>query len=162
VVQGAAAFGQSVAVDGNLIAVGVSNADIGAYGAGAVNVFNATTGALLHLLANPTPVTRDNFGNRVAISGTRVMVGAFADGAGAFEAGSAYVFDLSSATPTVPVATLNNPSPAVSDQFGYSVAISGTRVVVGANDVTTLKTRDNILVGIAPHRFLPLLLTAAP
>jgi hypothetical protein len=32
----------------------------------------------------------------------------------------------------VPVATLNNPAPTSNDQFGISVAISGTRVVVGA------------------------------
>ena len=50
------------------------------------------------------------------------MVGADADDTGATDAGSAYVYDLSSATPTVPVATLNNPGPAASDKFGYSVA----------------------------------------
>jgi hypothetical protein len=41
-----------------------------------------------------------------------------------------YVYDLSSATPTVPVATLTNPDPAEDDEFGFSVAIEGTRVVV--------------------------------
>ena len=47
-------------------------------------------------------------------------------------AGGSYVYDLSSATPSVPVATLNNPSHALDDNFGYSVAISGTQIVVGA------------------------------
>ena len=33
----------------------------------------------------------------------------------------------------MPVATLNNPGPAANDEFGRSVAVSGTRVaVVGA------------------------------
>jgi len=37
----------------------------------------------------------------------------------------------------VPVITLNNPSPTALDYFGYSVAISGARVLVGApNDDT--------------------------
>ena len=73
------------------------------------------------------------FGYSVAISGTRVVVGANGDDTGASDAGSAYVYDLSGGTPTVPVATLNNPGPAASDYFGNSVAISGTRVVVGAS-----------------------------
>ena len=60
-----------------------------------------------------------------------MVVGAYSDDTGARDAGSAYLDDLSGGTP-VPVATLNNPGPADSDYFGSSVAISGTRVVVGA------------------------------
>src|SRR5687767_1568749 len=33
--------------------------------------------------------------------------------------------------------TLTNPSPAASDEFGISVAVSGTRVVVGASSDNT-------------------------
>jgi hypothetical protein len=43
----------------------------------------------------------------------RVVVGAVYEDTGASAAGSAYVFDLSGATPTWPVATLRNPSPEV-------------------------------------------------
>jgi hypothetical protein len=82
-------------------------------------------------LTNPSPALSDYFGSSVAISGTRVVVGAYGDDAGAANAGSAYVYDLSSGTPTVPIATLTNPSPAGNDYFGYSVAISGTRVPWG-------------------------------
>ena len=42
------------------------------------------------------------------------------------------MYDLASATPTTPVATLSNPAPGVSDSFGLSVAIDGITVVVGA------------------------------
>ena len=82
-------------------------------------------------LNNPSPAGNDYFGFSVAISSTRVVVGAVYDDTGATAAGNAYVYDLSSGTPTLPAVTLNNPSPAVSDWFGRSVAISGTRVVVG-------------------------------
>ncbi len=82
-------------------------------------------------LNNPSPAVFDNFGFSVAISGTRVVVGAYGDDTGAREAGSAYVYDLSSGTPTVPVAMLNNPGPAVSDNFGWSVAIDSTTVAIG-------------------------------
>jgi hypothetical protein len=83
-------------------------------------------------LNNPGPAAFDQFGYAVAISGTRVVVGAYLDDTGALDAGSAYVYDLSSGTPVVPVATLNNPGPAAADQFGFSVAIDGLRAAVGA------------------------------
>lgn len=41
------------------------------------------------------------------------------------------MYDLSSATPTVPVATLNNPGPTANEYFGWSVAIDGTSIVIG-------------------------------
>ena len=91
---------------------------------------SARADSLLHTLSDPTLVPRALFGYSVAHSGARVVVGAPLDQTG--ETGSAYVYDLASATPTVPVATLNNPSPVLNDYFGNSVAISGTRVVVGA------------------------------
>ena len=61
-----------------------------------------------------------------------MVVGAYQDDTGQNNSGSAYVYDLSSDTPTVPIVTLNNPDPAVGDWFGTSVAISGTRVAIGA------------------------------
>ena len=128
-------FGRSVAISGTRVIVGASGDDTGASEAGSAYVYDlssATPTVPVATLNNPSPAANDEFGFSVAISGTRVVVGAKGDNTGASEAGSAYVYDLGSATPTVPVATLNNPGPAVSDQFGSSVAISGTRVVVGA------------------------------
>ena len=52
------------------------------------------------------------------------------DGTGALNSGSAYVYDLSSPTPTVPFATLNGASPAVEENFGGSVCVSGNTVLV--------------------------------
>jgi hypothetical protein len=130
--QSGGALGFAVAVDGELTVVGAPFDDLQATDSGVVKVFNSDTGQLLYVLPNPSPALEDRFGWSVAISGTRVVVGARFDDTGVSDAGSAYVYDLSSGTPTVPVATLNNPAPANFDQFGTSVAISGTRVVVGA------------------------------
>jgi sulfur relay (sulfurtransferase) DsrC/TusE family protein len=130
--QSGALLGYTVAVDGNLTVVGAPYDDIQGLDSGVVKVFDSSSGALLHVIPNPSAAPNDQFGYSVAISGTRMVVGARSDDTGAQNAGSAYVYDLSSGTPTMPVATLNNPGPAVEDQFGYSVAISGTRVVVGA------------------------------
>ncbi len=135
--QSGARLGSGVAVDGGYTVVGAPFDDIGGQDSGVVKVFGSTSGALLLVLPNPSPVTGDRFGSTVSISGTLVVVGAYQDDTGAGNAGSAYVYDLSSGTPTVPVFTLNNPNPAVDDFFGTSVAISGTRVVVGARQDDT-------------------------
>ncbi len=130
--QAGAGLGYSVAVDGGRTVVGVPFEDLGGGNSGVVKVFDSATGALLHILANPSPAVNDYFGYSVAISGTRVVVGVPNDDTGTTDAGSAYVYDLSSGTPMMSVIRLNNPGPAASDQFGYAVAIAGTRVVVGA------------------------------
>ena len=128
-------FGYSVAISGTRVVVGASSNDTGASNAGRVYVYDLASGAPTVPVAtmnNPAPAPDDQFGRSVAIDGTRVVVGAYQDDTGATDAGSAYVYDLSSGTPTVPVVTLNKPGPAASDLFGWSVAISGFRVVVGA------------------------------
>ena len=130
-------FGSSVAVSGSLVVVGAGSDSTGARSAGSAYVFDldSTTPAVpVATLRNPSPAIGDWFGSSVAISGMHVVVGTSGDDTGAVNAGSAYVYDLSRATPTVPIATLNNPNPLASDLFGRSVAISGARVVVGAPD----------------------------
>ena len=135
--QSGARLGTSVAIEGDYTVVGALGDDIGGADSGVVKVFDSTTGELLWLITNPSPAGNDQFGYPVAISGTRVVVGATRDDTGATDAGSVYVYDLSSGTPTVPVTTLNNPSPEATDLFGISVAISGTQVVIGANGDNT-------------------------
>ena len=137
--QGGAQLGSSVAVSDRLIVAGAPYDDLGGEDAGVVKVFDTETGLLLHVLINPTPsgtpvagVVADQFGASVAISGTWVVVGASRDSSAVRDAGSVYLYDLSTATPTVPVARLNNANPQVGDFFGSSVAMSGTRLVIGS------------------------------
>ncbi|MCX6839227.1 MAG: FG-GAP repeat protein [Verrucomicrobia bacterium] len=128
-------FGGSVAISGSLVVVGATGDDTGATDAGIAYVYDLTSGTPAEpmvLLTNPSPAASDSFGNAVAISGTRVLIGAYQDDASAADAGSVYVYDLATGTSAVPVTTLNNPEPGVDDRFGHSVAISGTQVVVGA------------------------------
>jgi hypothetical protein len=121
-------FGYSVAISGNTVIVGSPYDDTGATDAGTAYLFDATTGNLLHTLANPNPAANDNFGNSVAISGNTIAVGAFQDDSGATDAGAAYVFDVTTGNL---LSTLANPSPTASDKFGTSVAVSDNTVVVG-------------------------------
>ncbi len=128
-------YGRSVAVSGNYTVVGAYGNDFGATHSGIAFVYDSTSvtpTVPIATLNNPTPAPSDQFGWSVAVSGNYVVVGAYGDDTGAIDAGSAYVYDLSSMTPTVPIATLNNPTPAPSDLFGNSVAVSGNYVVVGA------------------------------
>ncbi len=131
-----ARFGWSISISGTRVVVGDPFEDTEASNAGRAYVYDLSSGSPtvpVVTLINPTPAEDDGFGDSVAISGTRVVVGASGDHTGPGSGGSAYVYDLSNATPSVPVVTLNNPSPAVNDGFGSSVAISGTRIVVGAS-----------------------------
>ncbi|MCW1922885.1 choice-of-anchor D domain-containing protein [Luteolibacter arcticus] len=130
-------FGNAVAISGNLIVVGCARNEVAGFvHAGSVFIYDLTSGSPtmpILTLDNPAPAAEDAFGYSVAISGTKVVVGANQNDAGVVDAGSVYVYDVSagSASSTMPVRTWDNPSPALEDEFGYSVAISGDRIVVG-------------------------------
>jgi hypothetical protein len=88
-----------------------------------------TIGTQLAILKGSDTVAGDYFGFRVAISGTTAIVGAFGH---ASIAGRAYVF-TKTATGWKQVAELEGSDTAALDDFGSSVAISGTTAVVGAD-----------------------------
>ncbi len=87
----------------------------------------------------------DGFGGSVAVSGDTVVVGATGESSnatgvngdqtnnGAFNAGAAYVF-VRNGTTWSQQAYLKASNTELTDRFGYSVAISGDTVVVGALD----------------------------
>jgi hypothetical protein len=139
------AFGSAVAISGTRVVVGnslhamVLGHDNFKSQTGVAYVYDLTKNdptIPLATLQNPILRSHDGFGISVAISGTRVVVGAPYDhneGNNTFTPfGNAYVFDLNSATPTVPVRTLSNPSPAVGDYFSFALAVSETRILIGA------------------------------
>ena len=135
-----ARHGASVAMDGNLAVVAAPDDDTGSNASGVVQVYDATSGALLHRLTNPAPQEYGNFGAAVAVQGTRVAVAAISDASGiaAGVTSKVYIYDLAGAAPATPVAVLPNPTPAAYDYFGRAVAISGTRVIVGATGDDTV------------------------
>ena len=85
--------------------------------------------------------TDDRFGYDVDIDGDTAVVGTFGnDTAAGTNAGAAYVFTRSGVTWSEQV-ILEADDTAFNDQFGWSVAISGVNVVVGARlDDTTVAT----------------------
>ena len=128
-------FGYSVAISGDYAIVGAYQDDpsgIGNSGSAYIYFRTETTWSLQATLPNPNPGSQDNFGYSVAISGDYAIVGAYQDDpSGVTDAGSAYIY-FRSGTAWSLQATLQNPAPAESDQFGNSVAISGDYAIVGA------------------------------
>jgi hypothetical protein len=132
-------FGSSVAISDLYAIVGAPGEDdtAGFPGAssGKAYIYNASTGAFLRTLSNPNAdgyAFIDEFGRSVAISDSYAVVGVpNEDGAG-FDSGIVYIFNP--ATGAL-LRTLSNPnaySTISDDRFGSSVAISGSRVIVGA------------------------------
>ena len=123
-------FGISVSISGNKVLIGASRDETTGADVGQAHLFDVTTGALLQTFDDPTPTTGDDFGNSVAISGNNVLVGASGDDTNGSNVGQAHLFD---ATTGALLQTFNDPTPSTSaDFFGFSVAISGNNVLIGA------------------------------
>jgi hypothetical protein len=130
-------FGTSVSISGNTVAVGAYRDSTFAGNGGTCHVYNLAgpnPELPVHTLKKQTPASGDLFGNAVSVSGSRVLVGASHDDTGDDEAGSSYLFDISTATPLVPLASFSNPVKGSADRFGAAVAIHGDRVVIGSPD----------------------------
>ncbi len=154
------AFGYSVAVSGDTVVVGAfaessnatgvngNQADNSAFLSGAAYVFVrdgfGVWSQQAYLKASNTG-SFDRFGYSVAVSGDTVVVGAHgedsnatgvdsnqADNSASF-AGAAYVFVRDGGGVWSQQTYLKASNTGTSDQFGFSVAVSGDTVVVGAN-----------------------------
>ena len=123
-------FGYAVAAVGNgRVLIGAYHDDASGGDAGAAYLFS-TNGTLLTTFINPTPGNFDRFGVSVAALGTdRILIGADGDSTGADGAGAAYLFRTNGTLLT----TFTNPTPAIQDAFGMSVAALGNdRILIGA------------------------------
>ena len=129
-------FGYSVAIDGDTIVIGASGC-IWSYCssiAGSAYVFHTSDGGATWVemakLTASDAASNDLFGTSVAISGGTIVVGAYAKND---DTGAAYVYRTSDGWDTHTEMKLTAPDAAAGDQFGISVAIDGTTVVVGAS-----------------------------
>ena len=127
-------FGNRMASDGTRLVVGAHNEDGGAgtnQGAVYVYRFADESFVLEQKLLPLTPQSNAEFGKAVAVDGTTIIIGAPKEDDGVADAGAAYVFVLSGSTWSQQ-ARLASPEPAAPNQFGYSVAISGNRAIIGS------------------------------
>ena len=120
-------FGISVACSENRIVVGARYEDSTASGAGSVYIFDIHGNQISKIQASDAE-TSDYFGNYVACSDNRIVVGAAYEDSTASGAGSVYIFDLNGNE----LAKIQASDAQGDDLFGYSVACSDNRIVVGA------------------------------
>ena len=151
-------FGWSVGISGDTVVVGALSEDSNATGvngnptdnsatnAGAAYVFvrNGTTWSQQAYLKASNTGAGDRFGQSVAISGDTLVIGAYGEASNATgingnqnddsapQSGAAYVF-VRSGTIWSQQAYLKASNTGAGDQFGYSAAISGDTVVIGAD-----------------------------
>jgi hypothetical protein len=124
-------FGNSVAISGETLVVSAVGAD-GARGSAYVFVRSGTTWSQQQKLIASDGEASDHFGVSVAISGETIVVGVYSDDIGAaVDQGSAYVFVRSGITWSQQQKLIASDGQAFVS-FGYSVAISGETIVVGA------------------------------
>jgi hypothetical protein len=122
----------SIDVSGDYAIVGAA-AD-GVEQRGRAYIYNIVTNTLLHTLDNPNSYNAsaaDQFGYSVAISGNYCIVTAPLRDDGGADSGKAYIYNV---TTGVLLRTLNNPNAyrvTADDQFGHSVAMNGSRIIVG-------------------------------
>jgi len=128
-------LGQSVALSGSTLVVGAPFHTVGSNGwQGAAYVFVESGGTWTEKaeLTASDGLANDKFGSSVAISGSTIVVGAFQHtvGSNTFQ-GAAYVYVESGGIWTQQAELTASDGGGYQD-FGYSVAISGSTVLVGA------------------------------
>jgi len=125
-------FGTRVAVSGATTVIGAPGKTIGNNALqGAAYVFtcsgNPCTWTQQQELTAADGASRDEFGNRVAVSGNTLVIGNNSS------QGAAYVFTCSGVPCTwTPQQALTAADGARGDEFGYSVAVSGKTTLIGA------------------------------
>ena len=132
-------FGYSVAIDGDTVMVGAHHHNGGnGNNSGAVYVFTkpangwADAEGTVKLTSSDAGV-RDLFGSSIALKGNTAVIGAYEDSHnGVTRAGSAYVFTKDSSGVWGQTAKLTASDGEYEDWFGYSVALDGDTVLVGA------------------------------
>jgi WD40 repeat protein len=123
-------FGASVSAFGNTVLVGAPLDSSSGTNSGAVYLFDASTGALLHTFLSPTPSSGDEFGVSVATVGNEILIGAPLVNARDFNSGAAYLFDGFTGKL---IRTILNPAPAPNAVFGASVAAMGADLLIGGS-----------------------------
>ena len=135
--DGAAAdkFGQSVAISDNTIVVGAYNDDSPLSNSGSAYVFvrSGTSWTFQQKLTASDAMADDQFGVAVAVAGPTVFVGAnFSDQPSNSDAGAVYSYTQSGTLWSQAQKLIAAGGVILGDRFGESLAVSGSKLVVGS------------------------------
>jgi hypothetical protein len=128
-------FGYSVAISENTIVVGAYNDDSPLSNAGSAYVFvrSGVTWSFQQKLTASDAAADDQFGVAVAIGGPTIFVGAnFSDQPSNSDAGAVYRYSQSGTVWTQVQKLIPAGGVILGDHFGESLAVSGTKLVVGS------------------------------
>ena len=132
-------FGKSVSVSGSTIVVGLPrDHDLDGrtvYNTGSAYVFEKSDDgewAQAAKLVDADGAKNDYFGSSVSVSDSTIVVGATGDDDDGANSGSAYVFEKSDDGEWAQAAKLVAADAANGDEFGWSVSVSDSTIVVGA------------------------------
>ena len=136
---GDGSFGDSVGISGDTAIVGAPDDDEKGGNAGTAYIIERSEAGFWPKTPKGAKLTASDaipgahFGHSVAVSGETAVVGAPTDQLdGMTAAGSAYVVQRDASGAWTEVAKLTDADPARTEWFGFSVAISGDTVIVGA------------------------------
>jgi len=126
-------FGWSVFISGDYAIVGAYRDDDKGYDSGSAYIFkwDGTGWSQQQKLLPSDGAANDLFGCSVSISGDKIIVGAYGDDDKGANSGSAYIFGWDG-TGWSQQQKLTASDGAARDYFGWSVSISGDKIIVGA------------------------------
>jgi hypothetical protein len=132
------AFGSSVVISGDTLAVGDPYDDQNGAEAGSVTIYQSDPAGRWSEISRLTPLDAEagiQFGRNVALSGDLLVVGAPYDSDFGLRSGSVYIFERNPLEPGIwtQAAKLTASDAYTNDQFGWAVAVDGDTVVIGAN-----------------------------
>ncbi len=127
-------FGFSVSISGDMAIVGAYRSDGAGTDAGAAYIFKNSNGRWTQQAKLQASDARaeDHFGWSVSISGDYAIVGAHGRDDKGIESGAAYVF-YNGGSGWIQQSKLLPSDGAAGDFFGFSVSVSGSYAIVGAN-----------------------------
>jgi len=124
-------FGGSIAIDGDIVAVGAHAAWVGSlYLAGSAYLFDVSTGDQLTKLVADNAAVNNFFGSAIDIDNGLVAVGAWARSISFDHSGAAYVFDVSTGSQIAYIVPSDGHD---RDHFGRSISIDNGVVAIGAH-----------------------------
>jgi hypothetical protein len=128
-------FGASVAIAGSTVLVGAYGDNAAGTLSGAAYVFRCQPTGQWRQVAKLTALdasANSFFGYSLAIRGNTAVIGAHFDSAAQSNAGAAYIFRCDDAGSWLQIAKLTPADIVKGQQFGTSVALSGSNIVVGS------------------------------